>query len=200
MAAQPGTLPPASHHCAGRAAALPGSPRAPVPPGSRSTGAPGAGRGCGPFPAGLPRVFLRDAGAMVAAGRRLRCSPGHGRGGFSPVWGAGVVRLGPGSDSKFMSLGSFLPVENVSQSPGYGVSYKHLRAAPLRAGGPPAPHPGLARRLVPAPGGHGTTEGEPRGAQPGVPGTAPLARGTLGGGGGSGAERPGPGQYRRRVL
>lgn len=47
----------------------------------------------------------------------LCCFPGHGHGGFSPVWGVRVVRLDQGTGSKFIPLGSFLPVENLLRTP-----------------------------------------------------------------------------------
>lgn len=98
------------------------------PPGCPPTRSPVTGRGCSTFPHGggtSPGYFCQEEGEAMMACRVsslspfswLCCFPGHGHGGFSPVWGARVVRLEQGTDSKFIPLGRFLPVESLSRTP-----------------------------------------------------------------------------------
>lgn len=104
-----------------------------------------------PLPVGLsPGFFCRevDTGELTLPIQPATLVPWHSHGCFSPVWGMLVVRLDQGSDGKFMPLGNFLPVENLSQTcqvqtkRGTTTSEQHHCHHDPRARGLRAPRPG----------------------------------------------------------
>lgn len=76
-----------------------------------------------PFPLALPAglslgYFCRevDMGELTLPIQPATLLPWHSHGCLSCMWGMLVVRLDQGTDGKFMPLGNFLPVENLSQT------------------------------------------------------------------------------------